>query len=313
MRIVFIGTGEIGGPTLQALLQSREHQLTGVVTQPDKPVGRKQRVEPSPIKKALVETKIPILQPARIKDPQSIEEVRALLPDVIVVMAYGQILSRTILQIPALACLNLHASLLPRHRGAAPIQAAITSGDSETGITVMYMDEGLDTGDILLQRKIGVLPTDTGGSLHDRLAQIAPEALLDALKLLAQGNPPRIAQDGALATYAPKLRRENGRIDWTERAKLVEREIRAYNPWPGAFAILTDRLGREFKLKILSAQFVDRKGRPGEVLCADNRGLIVATGEKALLLQKVQLEGKWRMSAHDFVRGHARLLERNLK
>jgi len=313
MRIVFIGTGEIGAPTLQALVQSREHQLIGVVTQPDKPVGREQRIEPSPIKKALVGTKIRIVQPARIKDPQSIEEIRTLLPDVIVVMAYGQILSRTILEIPALACLNLHASLLPRHRGAAPIQAAIASGDSETGITVMYMDEGLDTGDILLQRKIDVLPTDTGGSLHDRLAQIAPEALLDALKLLAQGNPPRVAQDSALATYAPKLSRENGRIDWTEPAKVVERKIRAYDPWPGAFAILTDRPGRELKLKILSVQIVDAKGSPGEVLCADNRGLIVATGEKALSLQKVQLEGKWRMGIQDFVRGHARLLERSLK
>ena len=313
MRVVFIGTGGIGVPALQALLESGEHQLTGVVTQPDKPIGREQRIEPSPIKKALIGTKMPILQPARIKDRQSIEEIRALLPDVIVVMAYGQILPRTILETPSLACLNLHASLLPRHRGAAPIQASIASGDSETGITVMYMDEGLDTGDILLQRKIGVLPMDTGGSLHDRLAQIAPEALLEALKLLAQGTPPRVAQDSALATYAPKLSRENGRIDWTEPAKVVERKIRAYNPWPGAFAILTDRPGRELKLKIFSAQIVDGKGRPGEALCADYRGLIVATGEKALLLQKVQLEGKWRMSAHDFVRGHARLLERRLK
>jgi len=313
MRVVFIGTGEIGVPTLLALLRSGEHQLTGVVTQPDKPVGREQRIEPSPIKKALTGTKMPILQPARIKDRQSIEEIRALSPDVILVMAYGQILSRPILEIPSLACLNLHASLLPRHRGAAPIQAAIASGNSETGITVVYMDEGLDTGDILLQRKIDILPTDTGGSLHDRLAQIAPEALLEALKLLAQGNAPRFPQDNALATYAPKLSRENGRIDWTEPADVVERKIRAYNPWPGAFAILTDRAGRELKLKILNAQIVDGKGRPGEALSADNRGLIVATGKKALSLQKVQLEGKSRMGAHDFVRGHARLLERSLK
>jgi len=313
MRVVFIGTGGIGVPAVQALLQSGEHQLTGIVTQPDKPIGREQRIEPSPIKQALNGTKMPILQPARIKDRQPIEEIRGLLPDVIVVMAYGQILPRTILEIPSLACLNLHASLLPRHRGAAPIQAAIACGDSETGITVMYMDEGLDTGDILLQHKIDILPTDTGGSLHDRLAQIAPGVLLEGLKLLVQGNAPRVPQDNALATYAPKLSRENGRIDWTEPAKVVERKIRAYNPWPGAFAILTDRPGHELKLKILSAQIVDGKGRPGEALYADNHGLIVATGEKALSLQKVQLEGKSRMGAHDFVRGHARLLERKLK
>ena len=313
MRVVFIGTGGIGVPALQALLQSGKHQLIGVVTQPDKPIGRKQQIEPSSIKKALIGTEMPILQPARIKDRQSIEEIRGLLPDVIVVMAYGQILPRTILEIPSLACLNLHASLLPRHRGAAPIQAAIASGDSETGITAMYMDEGLDTGDILLQRKIDILPTDTGGSLHDRLAQIAPETLLEALKLLAQGNAPRVPQDNALATHAPKLSRENGRIDWVEPAKVIERKIRAYNHWPGAFAILTDRLGHELKLKILSAQIVDGKGRPGEALCADNRGLIVATGEKALSLQNVQLEGKSRMGGHDFVRGNARLLERKLK
>src|SRR6266849_1453496 len=279
MRIIFIGTGEIGAPTLQAL-QKSEHEIVAVVTQPDKPVGRDQRIEASPIKKAGAQMKMLILQPTRIKDRQAIEQIRALRPDVIVVIAYGQILPRAVLEIPKIACLNLHASLLPRWRGAAPIQAAIAAGDSETGITVMYMDEGLDTGDILLQRKIDILPTDTGGSLHDRLAQIAPEALLEALKLLAQGNAPRFPQDNALAIYAPKLSRENGRIDWTEPADVVDRKIRAYNPWPGAFAILTDRAGRELKLKILNAQIVDGKGRPGEALSADNRGLIVATGKK---------------------------------
>src|SRR5712691_2528516 len=210
MRVMFIGTGEIGVPTLQALLRSGQQQLTGVVTQPDKPVGRDQRIAPSPIKKALIQTKIPILQPARIKDRQSIEEIRALLPDVIVVMAYGQILPRTILEIPRLVCLNLHASLLPRHRGAAPIQAAIASGDAETGITVIYMDEGLDTGDMLLQAKIAILPNETGGSLHDRLSQVAPEVLLGALDLLAGERAPRISQRAADATYSPKLTREDG-------------------------------------------------------------------------------------------------------
>src|SRR5215475_14371309 len=203
MRIVFIGTGEIGVPTLQALLKS-EHEVIAVVTQPDKPVGREQRIEPPPIKKVITRgggfqtagglstagkpSVLEVLQPAKIKDPQAIEDLRVLTPDVIVVVAYGQILPRDVLEIPRLACLNLHASLLPRWRGAAPIQAAIAAGDRETGITVMYMDERLDTGDILLQRSVDIQPNDTGGLLHDRLAQIAPEALLESFRLLAAGN-----------------------------------------------------------------------------------------------------------------------------
>jgi methionyl-tRNA formyltransferase len=303
MRVVFIGTGEIGVPTLQALLRSGEHQLVGVVMQPDKPVGREQRIELSPIKKALIGTKMPILQPARIKDRQSIEEIRALVPEVIVVMAYGQILPRAIVDIPSVACLNLHASLLPYWRGAAPIQAAIFSGDSETGITVMYMDEGLDTGDILLQRKIGILPTDTGGSLHDRLAQIAPEALLESLRLLALGKVPRVPQNNALATYAPKLSRENGRIDWTERARVIERKIRAFNPWPGAFTSVAAKSGKPRNLKIFSASIVDLSGTPGEILRSEKE-LIIAAGERALALSDVQLEGKQRMGGGEFARGH---------
>src|SRR5437763_3933180 len=238
MRVEFIATGKIGVRTIHALLRSEAHQLAAVVTQPDNPVGRDQRIEASAIKKALAGTRIPILQPARIKDRQSIEDITARSPQAIVVIAYGQILPRGILETPPVACLNLHTSLLPRHRGAAPIQASIASGDSETGITVMYMDEGLDTGDILLQRKIGVLPMDTGGSLHDRLAEIAPEALLEALRLLASGTAARVIQDQQLATYAPKLNREVGRINWNEPAALIERKIRAYNPWPGAFTEL---------------------------------------------------------------------------
>src|SRR5438094_2055810 len=179
MRIVFIGAGEIGVPTLRVLLQSSEHDLVAVVTQPDKPVGRAQQIEPSPIGKALAETKTSILQPARIKNRQVIDEIRALTPDIITVMAYGQILPRTLLDIPRIVCLNLHASLLPRWRGAAPIQAAIAAGDRETGITVMYMDEGLDTGDILLQRKVEIAPAETGASLHDKLAHIAPAGLAE--------------------------------------------------------------------------------------------------------------------------------------
>jgi methionyl-tRNA formyltransferase len=301
MRIVFIGTGEIGVPTLKALLNS-EHEVIAVVTQPDKPVGREQRIEPPPIKKAIAETRIPILQPAKIKDPGIIEEIPGLTPDVIVVVAYGQILPRDVLEIPRLACLNLHASLLPRWRGAAPIQAAIAAGDCETGITVMYMDEGLDTGDILLQRNVDILPNDTGGSLHDRLAQVAPETLLESLRLLAVGNAVRIPQDNARATHAPKLKREDGKIDWSESAEAIERKIRAYNPWPGAFM----KIDRQ-NLKIFSASLVDLTGQPGEVLRND-KDLIVATGKGALALGEVQFEGKRRMSAAEFLRGHSALL-----
>jgi len=302
MRIVFIGTGEIGVPTLQALLRSSEHRLTGVVTQPDKPAGRTQQIEPTPIKRALAGTKMSILQPMRIKGREAIEQVRALRPEAIVVMAYGQILPRDLLEIPPVACLNLHASLLPRWRGAAPIQAAIAAGDPETGITVMYMAEGLDTGDILLQRKIEILPADTGGSLHDRLAQIAPEALLDALQMLAKGNAPRIPQDNALATYAPKLTRDDGKIDWSEPAEIIERKIRAFNPWPGAFITISTNGTRN--LKIFSATVVDFGGKPGEILRSQNE-LVIAAGKGALSLGEVQLEGKRRMSASEFLRGHA--------
>src|SRR6266581_5815854 len=265
MRIVFIGTGEIGVPTLQALLKS-EHEVVGVVTQPDKPVGRSQLIEAPPIKKALSGSNIPVLQPARIKDQQAIDEIRALKPDVIVVMAYGQILPRGILEIPKIACLNLHASLLPRWRGAAPIQAAIAAGDRETGITIIYMDEGLDTGDLLLQRKIDIAPNETGGSLHDRLGQIAPVALLGSLRMLSSGNVPRAPQDNALATYAPKLTREDGRIDWSEPAEVIARKIRAFDPWPGAFTKITAKLNKPRNLKIFSAEIFGLSGAPGEIL-----------------------------------------------
>jgi methionyl-tRNA formyltransferase len=297
MRIVFIGRGEIGVPTLRALLNS-EHEVVAVVTQPDKRVGREQRIEPPPIKKEIARTRIPILQPARIKDQQATEEIRDFAPDVVVVVAYGQILPRDVLEIPRLACLNLHASLLPRWRGAAPIQAAIAAGDCETGITAMYMGEGLDTGDILLQRRVEILPNDTGGSLHDRLAQIAPEALLESLRLLSAGNAPRIAQDNTRATYAPKLKREHGRINWSQSADIIERKIRAFNPWPGAFMELNGR-----NLKIFSASVVDLTGKPGEIL-RDKNELIVAAGKYALSLREVQLDGKRRMSASEFLHGY---------
>jgi methionyl-tRNA formyltransferase len=241
---------------------------------------------------------LPILQPLRIKDQHAIEDIGVLKPDIIVVMAYGQILPRDVLEIPKIACLNLHASLLPRWRGAAPIQAAIAGDDPETGITVMHMDEGLDTGDILLQHRVDIRSNDTGGSLHERLAQIAPEALLESLRLLATNAAPRIPQKNALATYAPKLKREDGRIDWSEPAQTIARKIRAFNPWPGAFMKIDGQ-----NLKIFSASVVDLNGKPGEILESDQR-LIVAAGKEALSLFEVQLEAKRRMSAAEFLRGH---------
>jgi methionyl-tRNA formyltransferase len=307
MRVVFIGTGDIGVPTLQALLKS-EHEVVGVVTQPDKPVGRARLIEPPPIKEAFVGRAgppgAPILQPARIKDQQAIDAIRALQPDVIVVMAYGQILPLDVLKIPKIACLNLHASLLPRWRGAAPIQAAIAAGDHETGITVMYMDEGLDTGDMLLQRTIDILPADTGGSLHNRLAKVAPEALLESLELLAKTSALRTPQENALATYAPKLKREDGKIDWTEPADAIEKKIRAFDPWPGAF--MSIRLNGTRNLKIFSARVVDLQGTPGEILRSQNE-FVIAASKDALSLREVQLEGKRRMSAAEFLRGNRSL------
>ncbi|MBV9007947.1 MAG: methionyl-tRNA formyltransferase [Verrucomicrobia bacterium] len=288
MRIVFIGSGAIGIPAMHLLRESPEHELVGIVTQPDKPVGRKQIITPPPIKAAA--QNCPVLQPPRIKHKEAIDAIRALAPELIVVMAYGQILLRTVLEIPKLGCLNLHASLLPRWRGAAPIQATIAAGDAETGITVMYMDEGLDTGDILLQRDIKVAREETAGSLHDRLAQLAPEALHDALVLLGSGNAPRTPQDNARATYAPKLERENGRIDWSERAEVIERKIRAYNPWPAAFTTFNERI-----LKIFRAEIVSEK----------QNELTFAAADAFIAAREVQLEGSRRMTEDQFLRGHS--------
>jgi methionyl-tRNA formyltransferase len=307
MRVVFIGTGEIGVPTLRALLESKEHTVAGALTQPDKPVGRNQQIQSSHIKKALSGHEVPLFQPSRIKNRESIEQIRALGPDVIAVMAYGQILPTEVLELPRLACLNLHASLLPRWRGAAPIQAAIAAGDRETGITVIYMDEGLDTGDILLQRKLQMRPNESGESLHQRLSQVGPEALLESLRLLSSGKAPRTPQDHTLASNAPKLNREAGRIDWTEAAQTIERKIRAYHPWPGTFTTIAAKSDKSRNLKVFSAVVVDHSGSPGEIVYADQRGFVIAAGSGALSLQEVQLEGKRRMSAAQFLHGYSDL------
>lgn len=304
MRILFIGTGGIGVPALQWLLDSREHRVIGVVTQPDKPAGRKMELQPSPIKQAALLRGFEVLQPKRIRDADAVKQIRSLEADVIVVMAYGQILPPGVLNAASVGCLNLHASLLPRHRGAAPIQAAILAGDAETGITVMYMDEGLDTGDILLEKRIPISDRETGGSLHDRLAELAPGALDESLALVTQARPPRTPQDPSQATYAPKLTRQSGVIDWSMPPLQIDRQIRAMNPWPSASTAFPGRDGRPQTLKIFSAVPHDGNGVPGAVLKTGPEGILVAATGGAVLLQEVQLEGKKRMSARDFLAGN---------
>ena len=303
MRVVFIGTGDIGLPSLEWL--ACKHEVAAVVAQPDKPVGRKQVLTPPPTKAFALERGIPVLQPRRVRDPQAVAELAALAPDVVVVMAYGQILSKAILDLPKLGCLNLHASLLPAHRGAAPIQASILTGDRETGITVMWMDEGLDTGDILLMRRLPIRRRETGGSLHDRLAALSPAALEEAFAEIAAGAAPRIPQSNDRATYAAKLSRETGVIDWTAPSDVIDRQVRALNPWPASSTRLPDAAGTVRQLKVFSVIRCRRSsGEPGVVLRADKRGILVGAGEGAILLREIQLEGKRRMPVRDFLPGH---------
>jgi len=304
MRLVFLGTGDIGLPVLEALLNSQDHELVAVVSQPDKPVGRKQILTPPQIKVRALEAGILVLQPQRIRF--AIEELAALNADVFVVIAYGQILPRTVLDLPKVACLNIHASLLPRHRGAAPIQAAIRDGDAESGVTIMWMDEGLDTGDILLEKRLPIRPDHTGGILHDELAAMAPSALLEALSLLSKGEAPRIAQDQSKATHTGKLEREHGRLDWSKSAVELERLIRAFNPWPGTFTMLPTTDEQMVQLKVHGARIVENgEACPigGTILDADGKWL-VSCGSGVLELTEIQLEGRKRMTAGDFLRGH---------
>jgi methionyl-tRNA formyltransferase len=299
MRIVFCGTGEIGAPALEALLASKKHTVVGVITQPDKPAGRDLKPRMSAIKQIALAHNLPIQQPEKLRAASALDDLRSLVPDLMVVAAYGQILPKTVLETPPLGCLNLHASLLPRHRGAAPIHAAILSGDRETGITVMYMDEGLDTGDILLAEPLAIGPDETTGQLHDRLATLAAPCLLRALDLLEQGNAPRVPQDNALATYAPKLKKADGLLDWNQPAEALSMSIRAMSPWPGAYTHLDGQT-----LKIHSASVSKNSGPPGEILHAEPGILRVACGSGSLDLHSIQLEGRKRLPAAEFLRGH---------
>ena len=300
-RVLFMGTGEIGLPVLRWLIKAPDLELVAVVTQPDKAVGRSQILTAPAPKRVALENDLPVLQPAKVRRPEALDAIHRFTPDLIIVMAYGQILPKGLLEMPRIACLNLHASLLPRHRGAAPIQASILAGDRVTGVTLMHMAEGLDTGDIVLAHSLSIRRRETSGSLHDRLAALAPGVLTEAIPLFLRGEAPRTPQEEKLATYAPKLDRESGKLDWTQTCWHLDRVIRAMNPWPSAYATLPD--GK--RLKIQCALPMHRHpGAPGELVGINHRGMIIGCGEGSLLMLDVQLEGKRRMSALEFTRGH---------
>lgn len=299
MRIVFMGTPDFSVPTLESLIDSR-HQVAAVVTQPDKPRGRGKEILMSPVKEAAIKHKIPVFQPVRARDDAFVEELRRLSPDVAVVIAFGQILSRELLQIPVYGCVNIHASLLPRYRGAAPIQWAVINGDEETGLTTMMMDEGMDTGDMLEKLVVPLNPKETGGSLFDRLSLLGGDLILSTLDKLEAGTIQRIPQDHDKATYVKKISKASGEIDWAQDAAYIERFIRGMAPWPSAYTFLEGKM-----LKIWAAKtLMDESGRPcGEVLDTSEKGIKVQTGKGMLMITSIQLEGRKRMDTAAFLRG----------
>lgn len=295
-------------PALEALAESPKCGVVAVVTQPDRPAGRGQNLRPSPVKEAALRHHLTIFQPEDINASISVEQLRYLDPDLLVVAAYGQILKPAVLSLPRKACLNIHASLLPKYRGASPIQTAILDGEKETGVTIMWMDEGLDTGDILLKEKTLIRSKDTAGTLHDRLAELGARGMLKALDyFLNDGKEevPRERQDDAKSSYARKLRKQDGEVDWSRTDAEIDRHIRAMQPWPGAYTTLDEGGGLKRTLKVFaSIRTPLAKGRPGEVVCVDSHGLLVACGKGGLLLREVQAEGRRRMPAADFARGN---------
>ncbi|WP_191833206.1 methionyl-tRNA formyltransferase [Pseudomonas fluorescens] len=285
MRIVFAGTPEFAAEHLKALIDS-PYEVVAVYTQPDRPAGRGQKLMPSAVKQLAVDNGIQVLQPPTLRNADAQAELAALKPDLMVVVAYGLILPQAVLDIPRLGCINSHASLLPRWRGAAPIQRAVEAGDSESGVTVMRMEAGLDTGPMLLKVSTPISATDTGGTLHDRLAEMGPPAVLEAVAGLAAGTLQGEVQDDSLATYAHKLNKDEARLDWSRPALELERLIRAFNPWPICHSTLNGEA-----VKVLAASLSTGSGAPGEILGASKDGLIVACGEQALCLTRLQLPG----------------------
>jgi len=306
LKLVFVGTPDFALPSLKALIQAK-YDVICVVTQPDRPKGRQRGVMAPPIKLYAQKHNIKILQPERITDAL-VEDIQVLSPDLIVVIAYGKILPKQILDIPRLGCINAHASLLPKYRGAAPMQRALLNSEKQTGVTIMFMNERMDAGDILLQEKIIISPSDNMETLHNRLSKLSAKLLVKAIVQIEQGTCSRISQDNTKATYAPMLKKSDGLIDWRKSAIEINNMTRAMNPWPGSYTFL-NMSGKKKMLKILKTEVFDKsaysKEKTGVLLdILKNKGGLVGTGKGQLLLRDVQLEGSRKVSFEEFIRGH---------
>ena len=300
LRAIFLGTPAFAIPSLRAVLD--EVEMLAVVTQPDRPRGRGRQVTPPPVAQVARTLGLRVLQPARLNDPAVLDDLRALQPDVIITVAYGKMIPPSILALPPLGCINVHPSLLPKYRGASPIQSAIADGQRETGVTIMYQSEALDAGDIILQRRVPIEPDDTAQTLEAKLAEVGAQTLVEALRLIADGRAPRIPQDASAATYVKKLTKEDGRLDWIRPAQALANLIRAMDPWPSAYTLHRGRL-----LKIWKGTAIEsvKPAAPSGTVVEIRRGegFVVAAGEGALLVTEVQPEGRRRMTADEYVRG----------
>ena len=298
-----MGSAELSCASLRALVDSAATEVLGIVTQPDRPKGRHLKPTPSPVKELALQRSLPILQPERAREPGFAEALRGLEPELIVVAAYGQILPQEVLGLPRFGCVNVHTSLLPKYRGAAPIQWAILNGEATTGVTIMKMDAGLDTGDILAQTATPIDVEDTSETLHDRLAELGAELLMRTIPEYVSGDILPRPQPAEGASYAPKIKKQDGAIDWTRPAHELRNRVRALVPWPGAFTHLSER-GQNHLLKIWRAEELEEAGPPGEILGVDRTGIAVGCGRGALRITGLQLEGGRRLRAQEFLAGH---------
>ncbi len=299
LRIIFAGTPDFAARHLQALIDS-EHQIVGVYSQPDRPAGRGKKLKASEVKELALANQLAVFQPASLKTDDALAELSSLNADIMIVVAYGLLLPKAILEAPRLGCLNVHGSILPRWRGAAPIQRAIWAGDDETGVTIMQMDEGLDTGDMLHISRCPIATTETSASLYTKLAELGPTALVETIAKLANGEITPQVQDDEQANYAKKLSKDEANIDWSMDAVQIERNIRAFNPWPVCFT----KMG-ENTVKIYQADVVEQQGKPGTILHSDKHGIVVACGTHALKITQLQPQGKKPMAVTDFLNGRS--------